>query len=88
MIVLLPVGEDGVAAFRGDRVVAVEREKTQLRLRVDFGTYLSTYVLEADEYSIGLAWSDFLEHYDQTYYLLDLTWLRKSPAPEALATGD
>jgi hypothetical protein len=87
MIVLLPVG-DGVHAVKGDRVVAVERDKTQLRLRMDFGTYEATYVLEGDEYSIGLAWSDFLEHYDQTYYLLDLTWLKQSPAPEAVATGD
>jgi len=86
MIVLLRVG-DGVHAVKGDRVVAVERDKTQLRLRVDFGTYEATYVLEGDEYSIGLAWSEFLENYDQRYYLLDWTRL-KSPAPEAVATGD
>jgi hypothetical protein len=87
MILLVPV-EDGVHAVKGDRVVAVEREKTQLRLRVDFGTYQSTYVLEADEYSIELAWCDYLEHCDQRCYLLDLTWLKKSPAPEGVATGD
>jgi len=87
MIVLLPV-QDGVHAVKGDRLVVVERDKTQLRLRMDFGTYEATYVLKGDEYSIGLAWADFLEHYDQTYYVLDLTWLKKSPAPGAVATGD
>jgi hypothetical protein len=87
VIFLIPVG-NGVHAVKGDRVIAVERDRTELRLRVDFGTYLNSYVLEADEYSIGLAWSEFLEHYDQSYYLLDLTWLKKSPAPEAVAPGD
>jgi|YNPMSStandDraft_1061717.scaffolds.fasta_scaffold141622_1 hypothetical protein len=87
MIVLLPV-EDGVHAVKGDRLVAVELDKTQLRLRVDFGTYECTYVLEGDEHSVGQAWREFLENYDQRYYLLDLTRLKRAPAPEAVATGD
>jgi hypothetical protein len=87
MILLVPVG-DAVHAVNADRVITVERDKTHLRVRVDFGGYMSTYVLEADEYSIGLAWTDFLAHFDLPHYQVDLTWLKQSPAPEAVASGD
>jgi hypothetical protein len=88
MIVLLPMGEHRVNAIKADRVVAVERYKTELRLWVDFGTYVESYVLEGDEHSIGLAWSDYLEHYDHPYYVLDLTRLERSPAPWQWQWGD
>ena len=87
MIVLLPV-QNGVHAVKGDRLIVVERDETQLRLRMDFGTYEATYVLKGDEQSIGQAWREFLENYDLRYYVLDLTRLKRAPAPEAVATGD
>jgi hypothetical protein len=87
MIALLPV-PFGVDAVRANRIVAVRRQTRKLLVWVEFGGTIEQYEVQAPDDAIRVAWTEFVKHCDTPSYVWDLTWLRKSPAPEALATGD